>query len=123
MKKKRILYLSIVVLCVIVAYWWMSTTPRINKETYKLIVNGMSRSEVEAIFRAPPGDHGSPKYDGDLEPDTWYGDQFVVKIYFSPEDKVAGTRVFSIARAGEKTWLQKIGDLFDSLFSRSRIVE
>jgi len=115
MKKKRLLCLSLLIILAIFLHWWFfPNPPRINRESYKLISNGMSRSEVEAIFRAPPGDHGSPKYNGKLWPDIWYGDRIAIKIFFSPEDKVEGTVIFAIGRPQERTWFQKIGDFLSS---------
>ena len=117
MKQKRVwhLYIAIILLAGFLLLAWFASTARINEESYKRIANGMSRREVEQIFRAGPGDHGSGELsmrwlDPDPDRQDWLGDRIGIGIYFSADEKVVGKVIFPINR--EKRWYHRVRDWF-----------
>ena len=101
MKRRRLLLLMGLVTTAAtmgcLALWLTSLRHRINEESVKLIQEGMTQADVQAVFGVPPGDYsngGIPIYSRDsdwLEPvdrKEWIGDAVAVEVFFDSAGKV-----------------------------------
>jgi hypothetical protein len=75
-----------------IVVWSVTPTDRINEETFKLIRNGMTQPEIEAILMVPPGDYSNgailiSRMDPEL-PDLSLGDELPMFVILPvPTDK------------------------------------
>jgi hypothetical protein len=84
---------------------------RVNVYTAEKVRAGMTQEEVEAIFRAPPGDYSSePRADKpqppvphrpDLRREDWTTEEGGAAVYFGPDGRVVDRIVWSAP--GSKT--------------------
>ncbi|MCI0378555.1 MAG: outer membrane protein assembly factor BamE [Gemmataceae bacterium] len=126
MKARSIRRISIAVLCVLLllglgGFWYLSATGhRINEQTYKTIQIGMTRAEVEAIFRVPAGSYdnaalleapSSKVHPQEWTKSLWTGRRGGCVIWFDNDGKVAEKQFDGIVFfASEPTFLDKIRD-------------
>ena len=98
---KRLLALAMVVafaLAAAVHFGLADSAHSINPYIAMKVHLGMTQREVEAIFRAPPGDYSEAKTDHpaapadrrpDLRREDWMTEEGGAVVYFGPDGKVA----------------------------------
>jgi hypothetical protein len=101
---KRLIFLGLVVAALVAAVYFgrlhlAGSAHRINPYTAVKVRLGMTQSEVEAIFGAPPGDYSSgPKADRpqapadrrpDLRREDWTTEEGGAVVYFGPDGRAA----------------------------------
>ena len=99
MTKKKLLFLDFRVLVIValvacLTIWLAVPTHRINKESLKLIREGMNQEEIAGIFSAPPDSLKSDrnlewernwqKADPGYRIEQWVGEEIVVSVVFDP---------------------------------------
>jgi len=121
MRKRLSIAAAVMVGVVGLAYgvaWWFAPVHRITPDTAKKIHEGMTRAEVEAIFRVPPGDYRSPD-DANLvawqNPDAfpsgcsfevWQARNVAVSVCFDQDGKVLSQ---AIGATGDgPSWLDRV---------------
>jgi hypothetical protein len=102
--------LLVVVAALVVAVYagWLHLADsghRVNVYTAQKVRAGMTQSEVEAIFRAPPGDYSSePKADKprapvphrpDFRREDWTTEEGGAAVYFGPDGRVVDCIIWS----------------------------
>jgi hypothetical protein len=120
MTKRRLLltvgFLAMVAVMGWLALWLNSPRHRINEDTVKLIKNGMTQGDVEAIFGIPPGHYtdGGFYFDHSLHnPPTqdrkeWVGKDVAVDVFFDASGKVLRVDHFRVTRSGNEPFLAKL---------------
>ncbi len=117
---RRILCISTVSLvAVVVGAWLLMPRSRINLESFKLIKEGMSRKEIEALLGGPSGDYTNwphPKRinqlvalalqgnEEDFVQHIWLGEEGVVKVVFDSHARVISVEFFRSDDLGEATF-------------------
>jgi outer membrane protein assembly factor BamE (lipoprotein component of BamABCDE complex) len=115
MTKKKLLFLAFRVLAIVAVaaclmIWLTVPTHRINKESLKLIREGMSQEEIAAILGAPPD---SVKSDRNLEweqiwqrvhpgyrIEQWTGEDIVISVVFDSTGRAEGSPQASVRQTG-----------------------
>ena len=85
-------------------------THRINKESLKLIRDGMNQEEIAGIFSAPPDSLKSDrnleweriwrKIDPGYRIEQWVGEDIVISVVFDPAGRAAGSPQASVRQTG-----------------------
>ena len=115
MTKRRRLLLgtSLVATLVVVGVmvlWLAAPKHRINEESFKLIREGMTQQEVEAILRVPPGDYSNGGFvvrvefanngyslmDDKDQKKFWTDNDLQIMVNFDPSGKVHNTRCYLV---------------------------
>ena len=107
---RRILCLSSVsLIAVVIGAWLLVPRSRINLENFKRIKEGMSQTEIEALFGGPSGDYTNwphPKRinqlvalvlqgnNDDMVHHIWLGEEGLVKVVFDPHARVISAEFF-----------------------------
>jgi hypothetical protein len=119
---KRLAFLAVVAAALAAAVYFglahlAGPTHRVNPYTAMKVRVGMTQSEVEAIFSAPPGDYSSePRRDrvqarGDGQPELrredWTSDEGGAVVYFGPDGRVADFTLW-VAPGGQMTVRESI---------------
>jgi outer membrane protein assembly factor BamE (lipoprotein component of BamABCDE complex) len=114
MSKKKLLFLVFRVFVIVAAIacltiWLTVPTHRINKESLKLIREGMSQEEIAAILGAPPDSLKSDrnlewericqKIDPGYRVEQWVGEDIVITVVFDPAGR-AGSPQASVRQTG-----------------------
>jgi hypothetical protein len=128
MSRRCLLYLGafLSIAMVVTASLWYATksTHRINEHTSRQIEQGMSLTDVEAIFGAPAGDYSTrmESYVYHVRPDCqpwwhknppriWTSNDVCVRLWFNDDDCVDGWAVCSSYDVDETLWA-KVRRLF-----------
>ncbi len=87
----------------------------ITKANFDLIVEGMTREDVEKIFGCPPGDYsnGQAMIGGNIKqaPPDWIGYGGTIWVQFSEDGKVI-QKQYRETYIFKRTWLERIKRIF-----------
>jgi hypothetical protein len=94
--------------------------PQINKDSFDQIKRGMTRQEVEAILKRPPGDYTDRRVNriadyavcGAEIPEwsyrEWIGDDGIIILAFDEEGRVGYTQFIAVDHWPERTYRERL---------------
>src|SRR5262249_2776975 len=107
-----LLLLSVVLAC-FGGWLWMASGPRVTRERFKLVKEGMSREEVIQIVGGAPGDYSRGqvsinRHSIPSQHETWLCEDGLLFVRFDDADKAIDVLIHDVVKSGPPTLTERI---------------